>query len=157
MNSHSTNDAAGPDEPRDDALLVEFLRERDADCPACRYNLRNLTSNRCPECGHRLALHVTAPDVRYGPLIGLIASLLAMTGVAFLFVIMCIVYGPPYRGFVAVVIGIVYGLAAVPAAIFLYRCRLRFLRLSPVTQLVAAAASWMWHLALIVIFVLTIR
>jgi hypothetical protein len=46
--------------------LIEFLRERDAWCPACRYNLRGLTTPRCPECGRelRLSVGVTEPFLR---------------------------------------------------------------------------------------------
>jgi len=52
-------------DPDTDAL-VEFLRGRDAWCPACRYNLRGLTSPRCPECGRELKLSVgvTEPFLR---------------------------------------------------------------------------------------------
>jgi hypothetical protein len=46
--------------------LIEFLRDRDAWCPACRYNLRGLTTPRCPECGRelRLSVGVTEPFLR---------------------------------------------------------------------------------------------
>ena len=45
------------------ARLIEYLRERDEPCPQCDYNLRNLVSPFCPECGHRLKLAVTLADV----------------------------------------------------------------------------------------------
>jgi len=41
-----------------DDLLSIFLRDRDVPCPACAYNLRDLTTSRCPECGHGVALGV---------------------------------------------------------------------------------------------------
>src|SRR5918993_2064731 len=47
--------AAAPDDER---ALVEFLRHRDFGCPLCAYNLRGLTSMRCPECGRELRLSV---------------------------------------------------------------------------------------------------
>ncbi|MFG0314040.1 MAG: hypothetical protein ACF8LL_07630 [Phycisphaerales bacterium] len=31
--------------------LTEYLRDNDAPCPRCAYNLRNSPSHRCPECG----------------------------------------------------------------------------------------------------------
>ncbi|MBX3385703.1 MAG: hypothetical protein KF768_03950 [Phycisphaeraceae bacterium] len=49
-----------------DALLREFVADRDAPCPACRYNLRNLTADRCPECGLPLTLRVGLADPAWG-------------------------------------------------------------------------------------------
>ena len=39
-------------------LLAAFLETRDVKCPLCGYNLRGLTSGRCPECGEGLRLQV---------------------------------------------------------------------------------------------------
>ncbi len=36
--------------------LREFLRDRDAQCPACGYSLRDCVSAQCPECGAALEL-----------------------------------------------------------------------------------------------------
>lgn len=47
--------------PNEQALLA-FLRGRDAECPACKYNLRDLTSPVCPECGAALVLGVRQAD-----------------------------------------------------------------------------------------------
>ena len=49
-------------EPADDhALLVAFLRGRDVECSVCRYNLRNATAQKCPECGVPIRLVVSSP------------------------------------------------------------------------------------------------
>jgi hypothetical protein len=45
----------------DDQLLV-FVRDRDAACPLCGYNLRALTVPRCPECGQALKLTVALAE-----------------------------------------------------------------------------------------------
>lgn len=43
--------------------LVAYLADHDAPCPGCHYNLRNLTTAVCPECGAKLTLEsVTAWD-----------------------------------------------------------------------------------------------
>ena len=39
-------------------LLRLYLARRDVRCPLCGYNLRNLTSARCPECGEIIELRV---------------------------------------------------------------------------------------------------
>lgn len=46
-----------------DPMLVQFLRERDVECPTCRYNLRNLARSTCPECDTPLALTLD-PETR---------------------------------------------------------------------------------------------
>lgn len=44
------------------AFLIRYLAEHEARCPICRYNLKNLTSPTCPECGADLELRVGAAD-----------------------------------------------------------------------------------------------
>ena len=41
-----------------DPLLLQFLRARDVPCPSCAYNLRDLTGDRCPECGQEITLRL---------------------------------------------------------------------------------------------------
>src|SRR5665213_954952 len=50
-----------------DPLLQTFLAGRDFRCPVCRYNLRGLQADFCPECGTLLRLQVGAvePDQTY--------------------------------------------------------------------------------------------
>ena len=45
-------------------LLLDFLRDHDASCPVCNYNLRGLTRPICPECKHDLALSVGVAKLR---------------------------------------------------------------------------------------------
>lgn len=54
--------SGGPAFARD---LREWLKDRDAACPECRYNLRGLTHPRCPECG----LQITHELLRVKPLV----------------------------------------------------------------------------------------
>jgi hypothetical protein len=46
----------------DQAMLLTWLATHDAPCPACKYNLRNLTVPRCPECGRPLSLSVAVVE-----------------------------------------------------------------------------------------------
>src|SRR5262245_57318983 len=45
-------------------LLLDFLRDNDAACPVCGYNLKALTRPVCPECRHELTLTVGATQLR---------------------------------------------------------------------------------------------
>ena len=46
--------------------LLEFLRETGAACPMCRYNLKGVASDRCPECGYELRLAIARPVTGFG-------------------------------------------------------------------------------------------
>lgn len=46
----------------DVAFVLAYLKENEAACPACGYNLHAVTRARCPECGRELMLHVTSPS-----------------------------------------------------------------------------------------------
>lgn len=61
-------------------LLRTFLTDRDALCPQCRYNLRNLTGNRCPECGEHLVLRVNLAEPKQKLLIAGLIGLAAGAG-----------------------------------------------------------------------------
>jgi hypothetical protein len=61
-------------QPTDATLLQTFLADRDTACPRCRYNLRNLSGSRCPECGDELLLRIGITEPRQtGAIAGLIA------------------------------------------------------------------------------------
>ena len=51
-----------PPTPDPHELLRAFLAARGGYCPRCRYDLRGLTSDVCPECRVRLYLTVGTPD-----------------------------------------------------------------------------------------------
>ena len=54
-------------------LLRIYLASRDVECPQCKYNLRDLTGTRCPECGEELILRVQPVEPRQAaPLAGLV-------------------------------------------------------------------------------------
>lgn len=46
--------------------LAAYLADRDEACPSCGYNLRGLTSDRCPECMTELVLRVAMAEPRLG-------------------------------------------------------------------------------------------
>lgn len=57
-------DANESNHESDQQMLLAFVAERDAPCPACGYNLRMLSKPICPECGLALKLTVGS-DVAY--------------------------------------------------------------------------------------------
>lgn len=61
-------------DPPPEPLLRQLLADRDVDCPVCRYNLRGLRSDHCPECGAHLDLRVGSIDLKLGPWLGLLLS-----------------------------------------------------------------------------------
>ncbi len=60
-------------------LLRAYLRAQDCACPGCGYNLRDLTSAVCPECGDALTLRLALEEPRLrswiAGLVGLAAGL----------------------------------------------------------------------------------
>lgn len=44
------------------STLREFLSGRDSNCPVCSYNLRDLQTQKCPECGSVLTPQVGAVE-----------------------------------------------------------------------------------------------
>jgi hypothetical protein len=68
------------------ALLLEFTRARWVPCPRCGYDLRDLQTPKCPECGEVLELKVGSPRVRFGWLL-LACVPGCFSGIAALFVL----------------------------------------------------------------------
>jgi len=67
------------DPPDTDNLLLAYVGGRDVECPTCRYNVRDLKSPVCPECGERLVLRLQAVKPRVGVLIaGLLPMAMAL-------------------------------------------------------------------------------
>jgi DNA-directed RNA polymerase subunit RPC12/RpoP len=65
-------------------LLVAYLRDRDVDCPSCGYNVRNLTSPRCPECGEALVMQLRLAEPKQKMMITGLVGLSAGLGFSLL-------------------------------------------------------------------------
>jgi hypothetical protein len=74
----------------DEVVLLEFLRTHDEFCPLRKYNLRNLTLPRCPECGRglRLTVGMTEPYLLPWVLLTVFTAMAASIGVVFTLAIM---------------------------------------------------------------------
>ncbi len=135
------HETAGQD---DVARLLEFLRGRDVPCPLCRYNLRDLTQQRCPECRHELLLTVGVTRPRC------LGFLLAVTPCTFsgiaagLLLIPMIVQplsggGPPQPQIFALD---ALGWLSALGGLVLVRYRFAVLLQTPKRQRICAAAVW---------------
>lgn len=131
--------------------LLGFLRDHDAPCPVCGYNLRNLTVPTCPECQHALELTVGVTGLRIGLFIATLAPFMfsGMAGLALGSLIVTAEAasggagaGPPPMLYLLTLIGLASGTVAVALLVF----RRRFLAFAPGTQRIWAVLAWTGHL-----------
>ena len=124
----------------DSIALLDFLATRDVPCPMCKYNLRSLTVDRCPECGNMLRLNVGLVKVRMGAWICAMVAILpdATIGLLVGLVIFHDGFPPlsslkqPHLWFFFLLI---YVLFAIPASIALLLFRRTYLRAPDALQL----------------------
>lgn len=144
--------------PDDIARLLDFVRDRDAACPICGYNLRALTQPVCPECRQPLSLTVGAPHLRFGwfviTIIPGIFSGMAATLLLIPFIGMTVTGNgpPPWPMLVLDAFGWTSGI--VTAALILKRYA--FLRRPPERQRTWALAAWLIHLTAFGILILAV-
>lgn len=60
----------------------------------CGYNLRNLTSPRCPECGEQVELHVKLAEPKTAAWLAGVVGLSAGLGFSMLFLLLVLCLGP---------------------------------------------------------------
>src|SRR6476660_5751659 len=83
------------DPTADETALLNFLRDRDVACPLCRYNLRALTSPRCPECGREVRLTIGLVEPRQGAWLTGQIALTAAVGVGLMIILVSASAGWP--------------------------------------------------------------
>jgi hypothetical protein len=140
------------------AWLLEYLRDHDAVCPLCKYNLRGLTQPRCPECGRdvRLTVGLTEPHLR-----SLIIFLVALSLSAGCGMLSIAILGsqiaerrhlPDFGGsFEDRIVGFLFygtSLSILPTLFSVFTFR-RFLRLPRGAQRLLAVAATLWDLLLL--------
>jgi len=141
----ATTPPTSPREPRETELLLQFLHERDHDCPRCGYNLRNLTQPVCPECRESLILKIGIQRVRLlWLLLALAPSIFCAIAVG-LGVVMSILHGPPPADLEAVLV-ILFLMFSGSLGVILGIRHTWFLRLSDSAQIGIAVATWAVHL-----------
>ncbi len=138
-----------------DTLLLEFLRDRNAACPRCGYNLRNLSGTTCPECRELLSLTVGFRKPRFGWFIVAIAPGIfsGICAAMLLIPLMTSVYVPggpaPWPIWAVDAFGWLSGVSALVLA----RYRYAFLRQPQAAQRVWAAMVWVIHIIALAAFV----
>ncbi len=131
----------------DTGRLVEFLQDRDAPCPLCGYNLRNLTDDVCPECRQELRLTVGVHHVRFGWFLATVTPSL-FSGIAAVLMLILILAalvtgaGPFPPAIDALEL---FGLASGVAALVLIVRRHQFVQLRPQVQRTWAMVAWGIH------------
>lgn len=130
-------------------LLLRFLAEHEARCPACGYELHGLVEARCPECKQALELTVGMPRPRVTLFVlALIPSAFSLMCAALLFTLMIIAFvnegAPPPAGLMVLdAFGFLSGLVGVTMIarpyVFLGQTRAR--------QLNAVSLAWGVHIA----------
>lgn len=141
-------------------MLLEFLRDHDAACPVCGYNVRALQRPICPECNQNLTLTVGVwgDRLRLGWLLialvpgifsGIAACFAAIPTTAIYFEDGVIVW--PFVG--AVLFGWCSGVFAIMLAFWgRGRHRIRFIAQSRKRQRWIALIIWMIHIAAFALF-----
>jgi hypothetical protein len=74
-----------------DELLKSYLADRDVPCPQCEYNLRDLQSNLCPECGEKIVLGINLVEPKQAAAITGLIGLAAGAGMNGLLLIYAVI------------------------------------------------------------------
>jgi hypothetical protein len=147
-----------PDAP--DPKLIDLLADRDVPCPGCRYNLRGLTTDRCPECNQQLELEIKLAEPKLAAFItGLVCISMGLGFCALLVVWVVVSLVIRRRGntppeFIIVAAGLI--VACLLLALWL-QGRRRLTRMSDVPRWALVALVSALGLAAPAIFLLTVR
>ena len=133
--------------PDEIEMLLAFVRDRDASCPNCGYNVRNLTKPICPECQEALLLKVgsqtypirwllitVAPGIFTGITAGIMAVLAVLSGSL-----------PKSIPRVILLTAAFFSLSAVVAVVIIFLHK-RFIRQTQPRQILWAVGIWVIHL-----------
>lgn len=140
-----------------DRLLLAFVRDRDAACPSCGYNLRNLTKPICPECEEPLVLKVGGRTYPVRWLLATVAPGIftgVASGIMAVIFLIALIVGPPSPFFVPldVILTGSFFLASAAAAGAIIIWNRRFVRQPQPRQVMWAVLLWVIHLCAFFIF-----
>jgi hypothetical protein len=133
-----------------DAEVVAFLTGRSAPCPRCAYDLRDIKTAKCPECGEPLVLKVGSPRARFGWLVLAMAPG-CFSGVAAMFVLIPVAVStwqrspPPWP----IVFADGFGFFSAVSVALMYRHRQRIMSWKARQQGAFAGAVWGVHVLML--------
>ena len=134
-----------------DQCILDFLHDRDVFCPLCKYNLRNLTIPRCPECGYRLRLSIGLVEPSQAPWILALVGLAASAGLGVLAaLLMWVGVKGGLEPWVQVMFS--YLIACIPLSLCFVLLRRRVLRLHSLIQWIFAGITFLAPLAVLFVF-----
>ena len=135
-------------------VLLAFLRDHDAPCPVCGYNLRHLTVPRCPECGRELKLSVGATEPYLRGWIALIIPNLLSAGMGVFIILITIMAGEwPERGDRPLMNAVlIFWVANIPIGGLAIGMRRTFMRWTKELQLGIAVGWWLLAVAAFGVF-----
>ncbi len=138
-------ETAGASVAPDHNVLLAYLRDHDAPCPVCGYNLRHLTHDVCPECGHQFKLAIGSVHAAFGYLLAFLAPMMMVAGLALVIAALFLVLGAPAPREWGVYVTGALGLADGVIVLLIYRKRAVFLRCTLSGQRLLAILSWGFH------------
>lgn len=159
MDSHDDSAMVAGTPSDAETEVVEFLRGRSHPCPRCGYDLRDILTARCPECGEPLVLKIGSPRARFGWLVLAMAPG-CFSGVAAVFVMVPIVmsslgrFGPGQSPPWPVMVADAFGFLSAAAVVLMYRQRQSILAWPARRQSAFAAAVWGVHIVAFGLWVL---
>ena len=147
--------------PAVDPKLLDFVHDRDVSCPGCGYNVRNLLSDRCPECGEQLQLGLQLVEPRQAaPIAGLVglAAGLGLGGLLLIYAAIILIVMRQGRGLGNFVWINSVGFVAHGVALIVWiRMWKRIRRLNAVPKWALVVVAWAMPLLFVVIFSIVIR
>ena len=130
-----------------DALLLEYLEANEPPCPVCGYNLRQLTTSTCPECGRQFTLEVGSASPYFGQYLAFLAPFIATTAIGILLACLIFLWGPPKSwGLFLIMLA---GAVDVILLTYWYKKRTSFHRRTDDAKRRLIIGSWLIHLAVI--------
>jgi hypothetical protein len=132
-------------------MLLEFLRDHDTPCPVCGYNVRALTTPRCPECGQTLELKVGAKEPRIAAYIVLVTALSLAAGCGLLACILLPASGGTLHRSFGVYYPVFGSVATIPLAIAALVIRRRFMKTRAGGQWALAILACAWDASLVLV------